>query len=95
VAIATGISTLAQFIGGLITRNFVRPDCPDLIVTADLGHLKCFATKARSSALALPSTGGDFSRANQWPSGICSSNDTRELGFTLICSMIATENTKG
>jgi hypothetical protein len=77
-----------------MTRNFVRPDCPDLIVTADLGHLKCFATKARSSALALPSTGGDFSRANQWPSGICSSNDTRELGFTLTCSMIATGNTQ-
>jgi hypothetical protein len=48
-----------------MTRNFVRPDFPDLIFTADLGHPKCSATKVTSSALALPSTGGDFSRANQ------------------------------
>ncbi len=63
-------------------KRLIRPNFPDLIVTADLGHPKRFATKASNSALALPSTGGDFSRASQLPSGIGSNDDTCELGLT-------------
>src|SRR2546422_5674025 len=38
-----------------------RPDAPDLMDTAALRQWKCSATKAMSSSLALPSTGGDRS----------------------------------
>jgi len=38
-----------------------------------------------SSLLAFPSTGGDFSFATQLPSDSCARDDSRALGFTLIC----------
>src|SRR5699024_6791816 len=73
-----------------LTRTcFKRPRAPDLISTADMRHLKCLAISAISSALALPSTGGDFNRATQLPSGICSSDACLALGLTLTCSSAA------
>lgn len=63
--------------------SFNRPAAPDLITTSALRHWKCSATNSTSSALALPSTGGDFSWARQVPSGSCVSDEIRELGFTL------------
>src|SRR5882762_1761347 len=63
----------------------MRPDAPDLMDTAALRHWKCSATKAMSSSLALPSTGGDFSFASQVPSAACAREEARALGFTLIC----------
>src|SRR5712691_7523412 len=65
--------------------SFMRPDAPDLMETAAFGHRKCSATKATSSSLALPSTGGDFTFASQVPSGACIREEARALGFTLIC----------
>src|SRR5947199_7261643 len=65
--------------------SFMRPDAPDLMETAAFRHRKCSATKATSSSLALPSTGGDFSFASQVPSGACIREEARALGFTLIC----------
>lgn len=44
-----------------IRTSFMRPDAPLLIDTADLRHLKCFATSAMSSSFALPSIGSDLS----------------------------------
>src|SRR5207245_2425235 len=64
--------------------SFMRPDAPDLMDTAALRHWKCSATKAMSSSLALPSTGGDFSLASQVPSAACAIEEVRALGFTLI-----------
>ena len=64
--------------------SFMRPDAPDLMDTAALRHWKCSATKAMSSSLALPSTGGDFSLARQVPSAACAIEEVRALGFTLI-----------
>src|SRR5882672_4518162 len=64
--------------------SFMRPDAPDLMDTAALRHWKCSATKAMSSSLALPSTGGDFSLASQVPSAACAREEVRALGFTLI-----------
>src|SRR6185436_23447 len=68
--------------------SFVRPEAPALICTADLRQLKRSATRATSSALALPSTGGALSVATQVPSCACTSEDARELGLTLICSVM-------
>jgi len=65
--------------------SFMRPDAPDLMETAAFRHRKCSATRATSSSLALPSTGGDFSFASQVPSGACIREEARALGFTLIC----------
>src|SRR6267143_686141 len=65
--------------------SFMRPDAPDLMDTAALRHWKRSATKAMSSSLALPSTGGDFSFASQVPSAACAREEARALGFTLIC----------
>src|SRR6266702_4158726 len=65
--------------------SFMRPDAPDLMETAAFRHRKCSATKATSSSLALPSTGGDFTFASQVPSGACIREEARALGFTLIC----------
>src|SRR5258708_28969089 len=65
--------------------SFMRPDAPDLMETAAFRHRKCSATKATSSSLALPSTGGDFSFASQVPSGACIREEARALRFTLIC----------
>lgn len=45
-----------------VTR-FMRDAAPLLRCTADFATPKCAATSATSSALALPSTGGDFNRA--------------------------------
>src|SRR5258705_13918143 len=63
--------------------SLVRPEAPALIATAALRHLKCSATKATSSSLALPSTGGDFNFATHVPSDACSSDDVLARGFTL------------
>ncbi len=51
-----------------IWTNFLRPEAPALIETADLLHLKCAATNAINSAFAFPSTGGDFNFATHVPS---------------------------
>lgn len=60
----------------------MRVEVPDLIKISDLGHLKCFASSTISSALALPSTGGDLIWASHVPSSLCWSRLARELGFT-------------
>src|SRR5206468_8519309 len=65
--------------------SLMRPDAPDLMDTAALRHCTRSATKAMSSSLALPSTGGDFSFASQVPSAACAREEVRALGFTLIC----------
>lgn len=54
-----GVSTLTIF---------VRLAAPVRIVTADFAHLNLVATRAMSSSLALPSTGGDLSLATHVPS---------------------------
>lgn len=66
----------------------MRPEAPLLIVTADFGHAKRFATRTISSAFALPSTGGDFTRAVQRPALDSSSTLTREFGFTFTCKTL-------
>ena len=50
---------------------------------------KCPATSATSSALALPSTGGDFSCASQGPSAAGVRRLTRALGLTFTCSTLS------
>ena len=70
--------------GRSTVSSFTRPDAPDLIATAVFGHLKCAATSAINSSLALPSTGGARSRACQEPSLACVNDALRERGFTLI-----------
>src|SRR3970040_1634011 len=66
-----------------ICSIFMRPDIPLFIEIADFRHPNRSATSAPSSALALPSTGGDFSFACQWPpSLICSSELVRAFGLT-------------
>lgn len=67
-----------------------RPDAPLRIDTCALRQPKCAATSATTSALARPSTGGDFSRASQVPSGCCSRQLRRALGFTLNSMNFAT-----
>ena len=63
--------------------SLMRPDAPLLMETADFRHAKCFATKATSSSLALPSTGGDLSCACQMPPLTDSSSKLiRALGLT-------------
>src|SRR6266545_3330515 len=79
----TGLEGLSHDASTL--TSFMRPDAPDLMDTAALRHWKCSATKAMSSSLALPSTGGDFSFASQVPSAACAREEARALGFTLIC----------
>ena len=64
-----------------ICTNFMRPDSPLLIDTADLRHPKCWATSATNSSLALPSIGGDLSCANQMPPLVSSRALTRALGL--------------
>src|SRR2546427_11528785 len=71
--------------GASTLTSFMRPAAPDLMDTAAFRHRKCSATKATSSSLALPSTGGDFTFASQVPSGACTREEARALGFTLIC----------
>ena len=52
------------------TRTRLKREPPPLWrLTADFAQPKCRATSAISSALALPSTGGDFSQAVHVPSG--------------------------
>ncbi len=62
-----------------------RPEAPRRMETADFGHPNRRATRAISSALALPSTGGDTSRACQGAPGVrgSSSELARALGLTL------------
>jgi hypothetical protein len=72
-----------------IWTSFMRPDVPDLIVTAPLLHLNCSATRAINSALALPSTGGDFNFATHVPSADCVSEETRERAVTLTRMILA------
>ena len=48
-----------------MSTHLLRPRAPSLMLTAERGHRKCLATNAMSSALALPSTGGDFNLACQ------------------------------
>lgn len=66
-----------------IRTSFMRPDAPLLIETCALEQAKCFATRATSYWLALPSTGGDLSWASHIvPSLGSSSALTRALGLT-------------
>lgn len=67
----------------------MRPEAPARMDTAAFGTPKRSATSTMSSALALPSTGGDLSRASQVPSGSGSSEETRAFGLTLIWSVRA------
>jgi hypothetical protein len=84
-----------------IRNHLFRPEAPRLIDTADLRHLKWSATSAMSSSLALPSTGGDRSRASQVPPSTGSNALVRELGLTLTCisvialSFIGSDNRHG
>ena len=66
-----------------ISTRFVRVDAPLLIDTADLPQPKRLATSATSSALALPSTGGDFNCADHVPLASWTSDEVRALGLTL------------
>ena len=65
------------------STSFIRPVEPSLICTADREHRKCFATRTTSSALALPSIGGDLISAVQTPSSEGVSTETRACGLTL------------
>ena len=62
--------------------RLTRDVAPVMMRMLDLRQRKCFATRAINSSFALPSTGGDMSRATQLPSGVCSSDETLDLGFT-------------
>jgi hypothetical protein len=68
-----------------MATSFMRAPAPDLMVTADLAALKCMATKPISSALALPSTGGDLRLARNVPSSSELKLLSRALGLTLTC----------
>src|SRR5664279_1508799 len=72
-----------------IRTRLVRPDAPLLMETADLRQRKWPATRASSSAFALPSTGGALSWASQVPSSACVRRLAREPGLTLIVMTIA------
>jgi hypothetical protein len=64
-----------------ILTNFKRAVAPEMTETQERAHPKCLATRAMSSALALPSTGDDRSRATQVPEASCSNALTDERGF--------------
>jgi hypothetical protein len=64
-----------------ILTNFRRAVAPEMTETHDRAHPKCLATRATSSALALPSTGDDRRRASHVPVGSCSIELTDERGF--------------
>lgn len=68
--------------------SLVRPDAPDLIATADFAQPKCRATSAITSALALPSTGGDVTCAIHSPPLPRTSSLTRERGLTRTWMMM-------
>ena len=59
---------------------------PEITETQDRAQPKCLATRAMSSALALPSTGDDRRRATQVPSdsGSNALTDERGLARTVI-----------
>lgn len=76
-------STRAPDHGSATATRFTRAPAPDLIVTAALGTLKCLATSAMSSSLALPSTGGDFTLARYRPPSSSQSELSRLPGLTL------------
>jgi hypothetical protein len=67
----------------------MRPAAPLLIETADFGQPKWPATRATSSWLALPSTGGDLSCARQMPPSNSSSALRRAFGFTFTEIVLA------
>ena len=64
-----------------ILTNFRRAVAPETTATQERAQPKCLATSAMSSALALPSTGDDRSRATQVPDASCASALTDERGF--------------
>ena len=64
-----------------ILTNFKRAVAPDTTEMQDRAQPKCLATRAISSALALPSTGDERRRATQVPPASCSSALTEERGF--------------
>lgn len=71
--------------GDSMRTSFSLPEAPARMETAALRQLNFSATRAISSSLARPSTGGDFSLANQpSPPGCSSSTLSRALGFTRI-----------
>ncbi len=63
--------------------SFNRELAPDLMDTDARETPWCFAIKAMSSSLALPSTGGDFSFAISVPSSSVRMLLSRERGATL------------
>jgi hypothetical protein len=64
-----------------ILTNLSRADLPEITDIAVWGTPKCLATRAISSAFALPSTGGERSRAVHRPVSSRSSELTGERGF--------------
>ena len=77
---------LPQEAGGLCTPairiSLSLPEAPDFMDTADLAQPKCSATSLISSALARPSTGGDWIRAVHVPVLSRTSSLTRARGLT-------------
>lgn len=65
----------------MILTNFRGAVVPETTETQEREHRKCLATRAMSSALALPSTGGDRRRATQIPGDAGSSALTVERGL--------------
>src|SRR5204862_7472697 len=63
-------------------RSFRRLEAPRLMETAAFGQSKCLATSPISSALALPSAGGERSSANQAPDASLRSALSRAPGLT-------------
>lgn len=67
-----------------IVTVFVRDFDPDLMLTCARETPKRSATRRRSSSLALPATGADFTVAVQLPSSALVNEESLALGFTLI-----------
>lgn len=70
----------------------MRPDAPAVMRTDAFLQPKWAAIKPISSALALPSTGGDLSDAVQVPSAAWAKAETLAFGFTFTCSFTARED---
>ena len=69
-----------------ILTNFRRAVAPEMTATQERAQPKCLATRATSSALALPSTGEERSRATHVPelSGSSALTDERGLARTMM-----------
>ncbi len=72
-----------------MSTRFIRDAAPLRMLTAAFTTPKWSATSAINSALALPSTGGDLSRASYSSSLTAVSALTRERNFTLTAIVSA------